>query len=108
MGYYALFPCVMSLSKTQVPLTYGYANIFMFGFGDRRSLCFMCDCFGGRTFLFYNGRCNKYCYKGGIVMPDYKMLYLTLLDGVEKAIETLKNVEIACEDIYIDSDETVE
>ncbi len=41
-------------------------------------------------------------------MPDYKMLYLSLLDGVEKAIENLKNVEQACEEIYIDTDETVE
>lgn len=41
-------------------------------------------------------------------MPDYKLLYLTLLDGVEKAIESLQNVENACEEIYIDTDETVE
>ena len=41
-------------------------------------------------------------------MPDYKQLYLMLLDGVEKAIESLKNVEIACEDIYIDTDEIAE
>lgn len=41
-------------------------------------------------------------------MPDYKLLYLTLLDGVEKAIENLKSVETACEEIYIDTDETVE
>ena len=47
-------------------------------------------------------------YKEGADMPDYKQLYLTLLDGVEKAIENLKNVEIACEEIYIDTDETQE
>ncbi len=41
-------------------------------------------------------------------MPDYKLLYLTLLDSVETAIEMLKNVEQACEDIYIDTDETQE
>lgn len=41
-------------------------------------------------------------------MPDYKQLYLTLLDGVEKAIESLKNVEIACEEIYVNTDETKE
>ena len=41
-------------------------------------------------------------------MPDYKLLYLTLLDGVEKAIESLKNVELACEELYIDPDETTE
>lgn len=41
-------------------------------------------------------------------MPDYKQMYLTLLDSVEKAIESLKNVEIACEDIYIETDETQE
>ena len=41
-------------------------------------------------------------------MPDYKQMYLTLLDSVEKAIESLKNVEQACEDIYIETDETIE
>ena len=41
-------------------------------------------------------------------MPDYKLLYLSLLDGVEKTIESLKNVEQACEDIYIDTDEIAE
>ena len=41
-------------------------------------------------------------------MPDYKQLYLTLLDGVEKAIESLKNVELACEELYIDTDEITE
>ena len=46
--------------------------------------------------------------KEGKSMPDYKLLYLTLLDGVEKAIENLKNVEIACEEIYVDTDETQE
>ena len=71
----------------------------------------MCDCFGGRTFLFCTMAVvtNIICYKkGGAFMPDYKLLYLTLLDGVEKAIESLKNVEVACEEIYIDTDETVE
>lgn len=36
-------------------------------------------------------------------MPDYKLLYLTLLDGVEKAIEMLKKTELACEEIYINT-----
>ncbi len=36
-------------------------------------------------------------------MPDYKQMYFNLLDGVEKAIEELKKVELACEEIYIDS-----
>lgn len=41
-------------------------------------------------------------------MPDYKQMYLTLLDSVETAVEMLKNVEQACEEIYIDTDETQE
>ncbi len=41
-------------------------------------------------------------------MPDYKQMYLTLLDSVETAIEMLKNVEQECEEIYIDTDETKE
>ncbi len=36
-------------------------------------------------------------------MPDYEKMYKTLLDGVEKAIEELKKVELACEEIYIDT-----
>ena len=38
-------------------------------------------------------------------MPDYKQMYLILLDSVEKAIELLKNAELACEEIYINTDE---
>lgn len=41
-------------------------------------------------------------------MPDYKQLYLTLLDGVEKAIILLTDTQKACEEIYIDTDQTVE
>lgn len=36
-------------------------------------------------------------------MPDYEKMYKTMLDGVEKAIEELKKVELACEEIYIDT-----
>lgn len=36
-------------------------------------------------------------------MPDYEKMYKTLLDGVEKAIEELKRVELACEEIYIET-----
>lgn len=41
-------------------------------------------------------------------MPDYKQMYLTLLDSVETAIEMLKKVEQACEEIYIETDKTTE
>ena len=33
---------------------------------------------------------------------------LTLLDSVEKAIQQLENVKLACEEIYIDTDESAE
>ena len=36
-------------------------------------------------------------------MPDCEKMYKTLLDGVEKAIEMLKNAELACEEIYINT-----
>lgn len=36
-------------------------------------------------------------------MPDYKSLYLNLLGDVEKAIELLKNAELKCEEIYINT-----
>lgn len=41
-------------------------------------------------------------------MPDYKLLYLKLLDGVEKAINLLADTQRACEEIYIDTAQTVE
>ena len=41
--------------------------------------------------------------KEDFVMPDYEKMYKTLLDGVEKAIEMLKNAELACEEIYINT-----
>ena len=41
-------------------------------------------------------------------MPDYKQTYLDLLDGVEKAINLLIDTQKACEDIYVDTDETKE
>lgn len=41
-------------------------------------------------------------------MPDYKQMYLTLLDGVEKAINLLTSAQNGCEEIYIDTDETEE
>ncbi|MBO5873061.1 MAG: hypothetical protein J6Q56_02515 [Clostridia bacterium] len=37
-------------------------------------------------------------------MEDYKQMYLTLLDGVEKAMETLISAQRACEELYIDTD----
>ena len=36
-------------------------------------------------------------------MPDYEKMYKTMLDGVEKAIEELKKVEVVCEEIYINT-----
>ncbi len=41
-------------------------------------------------------------------MPDYKQMYLKLLDGVEKAINLLVDTQTACEEIYVDTDETIE
>ncbi len=41
-------------------------------------------------------------------MPDYKQMYLLLLDGVEKAINLLTESQKACEQIYIDTDQTNE
>jgi len=34
-------------------------------------------------------------------MPDYKQMYLTLLDATEKAIAGLVAAQRACEEIYI-------
>lgn len=41
-------------------------------------------------------------------MPDYKQMYLDLLDGVEKAINLLIDAQRKSEEIYIATDETKE
>ena len=43
-------------------------------------------------------------------MPDYKQMYLTMLDACEKALEILTEAEQKCEDIYVATceDETSE
>ncbi len=41
-------------------------------------------------------------------MPDYKQMYLNLLDGVEKAINLLIDAQKSCEEIYIDTEQTNE
>ena len=72
---------------------------------------FRCVTSVAHFFILFNGHSNNKFYiviKEGKSMPDYKQMYLTLLDSVETAIEMLKNVEQACEDIYIDTDEIAE
>lgn len=41
-------------------------------------------------------------------MPNYEKMYLTLLDSVEKTINMLINAQRECENIFIDTDDTVE
>ena len=38
-------------------------------------------------------------------MPDYKKMYLTLLNASEEAINTLIAAQQECEELYLDSDE---
>ncbi len=41
-------------------------------------------------------------------MADYKMMYLTLLDATERAINELISAQRACEELYIFSSEEEE
>ena len=41
-------------------------------------------------------------------MADYKKMYLTAMDAMEKAIALLEEAQQNCEDIYIETDETEE
>ena len=41
-------------------------------------------------------------------MPDYKKMYLTLLDATEKAINELISAQRACEELYVLSSEEEE
>lgn len=66
-------------------------------------MCFSCVAFSCALFCTMAVVTRFILLQGGKLMPDYKSLYLNLLDGVEKAMEILKNVELACEEIYIDT-----
>lgn len=41
-------------------------------------------------------------------MPDYKKMYLTLVDASEKALNTLIEAQRECEELYLNSTETEE
>lgn len=43
-------------------------------------------------------------------MPDYKQMYLTMLDACENALKVLTEAEQKCEDIYVETsdDEIIE
>ena len=43
-----------------------------------------------------------------IFVADYKKMYLSLLDKVETALEVLDEAKLSCEEIYIETDDTVE
>lgn len=40
-------------------------------------------------------------------MPDYRKLYLTLMCEVEKSVEILINAQRKCEDMYINSENSI-
>ena len=41
-------------------------------------------------------------------MADYKKMYLTAVDAMEKAMTLLEEAQRKCEDIYIETDDTEE
>ena len=41
-------------------------------------------------------------------MADYKKIYLTAVDAMEKAMTLLEEAQRKCEDIYIETDDTEE
>ena len=44
---------------------------------------------------------NRSCLQGGEDLADYKKMYLTAMDAMEKAIELLTEAQQKCEDIYV-------
>ena len=42
---------------------------------------------------------------GGIIMPDWKEMYLTLMRETERAINTLIDAQRRCEELYLQSGE---
>ena len=46
------------------------------------------------------------CYnrgEGGDKMADYKAMYLTAMDAMERAIEVLMEAQQKCEDLYVET-----
>ena len=41
--------------------------------------------------------------QGGEDMADYKKMYLTAMDAMEKAVELLTAAQQKCEDIYVET-----
>ena len=76
----------------------------------KRSYAFFVRNFGCALFIFTMAVVTNIIllFKEGSAMPDYKQMYLTLLDGVEKALNLLIETQRACEELYIVTDKSVE
>ena len=66
---------------------------------------FRCVASAAHFFILYILPAYENILKGDFFMPDYKEMYLTLLDNVEKALNTFIDAQKACEEIYINADE---
>mgnify|MGYP004569924805 CR=1 FL=1 len=44
---------------------------------------------------------NRSCLQGGEDLADYKKMYLTAMDAMERAVELLTEAQQKCEDIYV-------
>ena len=59
----------------------------------QKELRFSCVSFGWRIFYF----------KGESIMPNYKKMYFKMFNKVTDIIEELKELQIECEDMYIET-----
>ena len=48
-----------------------------------------------------NSNKKRSCLQGGEDLADYKKMYLTAMDAMEKAVELLTAAQQKCEDIYV-------
>ena len=55
--------------------------------------------------LTFRPLCSILLAKGGIIMADYKRMYLHLFGQVSEIIEKLQKAQAMCEDIYIETSE---
>ena len=50
-----------------------------------------------------NSNKKRSCVQGGEDLADYKKMYLTAMDAMEKAVELLTAAQQRCEDIYVET-----
>ena len=95
--YFLLHSSKMNLIKMQIPLD-----------GCKSFLCVVKICVAtiGVCVFYASASVGAFfIYKGEIIMPDYKTMYLDLFNSVTDAIEILHAAQKKAEETYVNSSE---